>query len=97
MDEIHRLKSILDNAIKEFAQLRTVIEEWSSRVKDLETENAILLKMLEDLVNKLDEIGENEDFKGIWSFLDAHNYSYKGPHYGKELKEAKEIILVMKE
>ena len=47
---------------------------------------------LRNLVAKLDEIGDNSQFKSMFTLAWAHGAEYKGPNWGKELEDAKTVL-----
>lgn len=47
------------------------------------------------LCNKLDLIGQDPSFNGIWGFLMAHGYTYTGPDYAVELEELKTQLNIL--
>lgn len=44
------------------------------------------------LCEKLREITNNEEYKGIWPYLLVHGWNYSGPNFGKELKDLEEKL-----
>lgn len=88
-----------DEARKECSDLRHDIERLVTTNSELATECNKLgerCKVLESaltlLVTKLDEIENDEQFKGIWGYLFAHNIVYGGPNWKDELAAARAAI-----
>ena len=51
-----------------------------------------LIEALESLAAKLEAIGADKSFLGIWGYLYAHNYKYTGPNWNDELAAARAIL-----
>lgn len=44
------------------------------------------------LVEKIDQVHENPEFQGVWSFLSVHGQEYRGPGYREELQQLREVL-----
>jgi hypothetical protein len=44
------------------------------------------------LVDKLEEVGQSEEFARVFVFCAVHELPYRGPSWDRELKEAKEAL-----
>lgn len=47
---------------------------------------------LEALVKKIDETVNSPEFEGIFTFAHAHGVVYRGPQFGEELEDAREVL-----
>ena len=61
----------------------------------LATNNTRLYNALKDLLEKMEEIHENPQYKGVWAFFHAHGQDYTGPTYEKEFQTAKNTLLTL--
>ena len=57
----------------------------------------IALDKAEALADKIEEVGLNQDFIGVFAFSQAHGYNYQGPTWGQELEEFREAIRRIRE
>ncbi len=51
-----------------------------------------LIKVLRNLVNRLEKIQDNDSFKSVWSIYFSRGLKYTGPNWVEELKAAKKIL-----
>ena len=59
--------------------------------------NSDLLECSKNLLNKLKEIENNEQYKGVWAMNYIHGGRYDGPNYAKERDALEEIIKRLEE
>lgn len=57
------------------------------KIEILEISNKLI-----NLVNKLEEIGNDTSFQSVFMMSQIHGAPYKGPNWEKELTEAKEVL-----
>lgn len=79
---------------KEFAQ--AAFDEGLKKAFDLcgvfQTHKDELLKICEDMINKMDEITADPQFKALFFHARNHGMEYNGPQYGEELEALRKIV-----
>lgn len=63
----------------EYALLRYQIEQRN-------TLDVKLVQKAKALIDKIDEIHENDSYKSVWTVAQIHHHPYTGPNYKDELK-----------
>lgn len=51
-----------------------------------------IVEILNKLVNKLELIHEDSNYKTVWSMYYIHGGRYNGPNYMEELRDAKQVL-----
>ena len=73
--------------------MRDQTTEWFyNRLAEKDAEIERLKSSLECLVNKLDAIGNDPQFNGIFSLHHIHGGRYTGPNWSEELQCARDAI-----